>query len=305
MEKGKLAVLVVEPEKKPYVKEISSGLESLQKEVGGYIQALYPFEGAVAIICDEEAKLKDSQPNRALRGYDGKIYDVVYGTFIMAGLGEGDFTSMSDDMIKKYSEHFGTPEAFINLGGRIMVVPIAEPKERSERESVIDRLHRNDRTPQITPLYMNDAAYAFSHGEGDDYRASLIANVECRNAIGEAIGKNYNDNSLDVSFAKGIVDTYGAERVQAVLAATISASESDGRITLGNKTWAKDVPLPKGDTSEYRLNKTHPGLVDIFCRAVRKLQTECDRKPSVIGKLQNTIPKDSPKKPTVPKKPVL
>ena len=305
MEKEKLPVLVVESEKKPYTKEIPSGLESLQKEVGGYIQAVYPFEDAVAIICDEEAKLKGSQPNRALRGDNGKIYDIVAGTFIMAGLGESDFTSMSDDMIKKYSEHFGTPEAFVNLGGRLMVIQMTDKKERSERESVLERLHQQTDTPQITPLYMNDAAYAFSHGEGDSYRASLRANVECRNAIEEAIGKNYNDNSLDVSFAKDIIDAYGAERVNAVLAATVGASESDGRITLGNKTWAKEVPIPKGDTREFRLNSTHPGLVDIFCRAVRKLQEEREQKQSVIGKLQNTIPNDSPKKPTVPKKPVL
>ena len=38
MDHEKMTVLVIEPEKKPYVKDISSGLASLQKEVGGYIQ---------------------------------------------------------------------------------------------------------------------------------------------------------------------------------------------------------------------------------------------------------------------------
>ena len=36
MDTEKINVLVVEPEKKPYPKEISSELASLQKEVGGY-----------------------------------------------------------------------------------------------------------------------------------------------------------------------------------------------------------------------------------------------------------------------------
>ena len=49
-----MKVLLVEPEKEPYVKEISSGLSSLQKELGGYIEAVYPFEDPVAIICNEE-----------------------------------------------------------------------------------------------------------------------------------------------------------------------------------------------------------------------------------------------------------
>jgi hypothetical protein len=45
---------VVEPEKKPYMKEISYELSSLQHEVGGYIQAVYPYDEPVAIICDEK-----------------------------------------------------------------------------------------------------------------------------------------------------------------------------------------------------------------------------------------------------------
>ena len=52
MDKELITVLVVEPEKKPYVKEISPGLSSLQNEVGGYIEAVYPYEEPVAIICD-------------------------------------------------------------------------------------------------------------------------------------------------------------------------------------------------------------------------------------------------------------
>ena len=43
MDSEKINVLVVEPEKKPYMKEISSELSSLQHEVGGYIQAVYPY----------------------------------------------------------------------------------------------------------------------------------------------------------------------------------------------------------------------------------------------------------------------
>ena len=68
-----MKVLVVEPEKEPYVKEISSGLSSLQKEVGGFIEAVYPFEDPVAIICNEEGKLEGLPLNRALRDEDGHV----------------------------------------------------------------------------------------------------------------------------------------------------------------------------------------------------------------------------------------
>ena len=58
----KIKVLVVEPNKAPYEKEIEDGLASLQHEVGGTIQAIYPFEEEVAIICNDEGKLEGLQP---------------------------------------------------------------------------------------------------------------------------------------------------------------------------------------------------------------------------------------------------
>lgn len=48
-------ILVVEPGKRPYAKEISGEFESLKQTVGGYIQAIYPFDDPVALVCEEEA----------------------------------------------------------------------------------------------------------------------------------------------------------------------------------------------------------------------------------------------------------
>ena len=45
-------VLVVEPMKKPYPKEIDGSLESMQELVGGTIQAVYPFVDQVALVCN-------------------------------------------------------------------------------------------------------------------------------------------------------------------------------------------------------------------------------------------------------------
>ncbi len=56
----KITVLVVEPGKKPYVKEVENSLKSLSREVGGCIQAVYPRNEPVALICDEESKLRIS-----------------------------------------------------------------------------------------------------------------------------------------------------------------------------------------------------------------------------------------------------
>ena len=124
MEQDNITVLVVEPEKKPYVKSIPSGLASLQHEVGGYIQAIYPWDDPCAIICDEEGKLKDKALNRALRDKDGHIYDVVAGTFLIVGIGNENFTSLDSKYIMKYSEMFTNLEVFLRFDDKILVLPL-------------------------------------------------------------------------------------------------------------------------------------------------------------------------------------
>ena len=120
---NEITVLVIEPEKTPYVKSIPSGLASLQQEVGGYIQAIYPWEDdACCIVCDEEAKLKCSQYNRVLRDEDGDIYDVIAGTFLIVGLGKENFVSLESKCIQKYSDMFAAPEFFLRDGDRLIVV---------------------------------------------------------------------------------------------------------------------------------------------------------------------------------------
>ena len=123
MSAEKMKVLVVEPMKKPYIKEIDSSLASLQHEVGGYIQAVYPWAEMCAIVCDEESKLKGADLNRALRDEDGHIYDIVAGTFLIVGLSEDDFTSLTDEQIQQFSEKFAMPETFLRIGNRLLVIP--------------------------------------------------------------------------------------------------------------------------------------------------------------------------------------
>ena len=132
-----MKVLVVEPEKEPYVKEISSGLSSLQKEVGGFIEAVYPFEDPVAIICNEEGKLEGLHLNRALRDEDGHVYDIIAGTFLIAGLSEDNFCSLDDTQIEKFSSMYKNPELFMRFGSRTLVIPAEEkPKPDKEKKSM-------------------------------------------------------------------------------------------------------------------------------------------------------------------------
>ena len=123
----KLTVLVVEPMKEPYVKEIDPGLHSLQAEVGGDIATAYPFSDPVGLVCNDEGKLIGLELNRGLRDEHGEIYDVMAGTFLVVGLSEDSFTSLTPEQVQKYTEHFKQPEQFISLNGQIIALP-AEPE---------------------------------------------------------------------------------------------------------------------------------------------------------------------------------
>ena len=44
--------------------------------------------------------------NRALRDEDGDIYDVVAGTFMVVGLTDDSFGSLTVEQMQKFSDHF-------------------------------------------------------------------------------------------------------------------------------------------------------------------------------------------------------
>ena len=83
-------VLVVEPGRAPYEKEVN-GLKEMQAVVGGSIQAIYPYQEPVAIVCNEEGLLLGLPFNRSVGGG----YGGVFGAFFVCGLGDGDFCSLT------------------------------------------------------------------------------------------------------------------------------------------------------------------------------------------------------------------
>ena len=121
-------VLLVRPNMYPQPVQIGCELEDLQKAVGGDIQAVYPYEDPVALIMDEEGKMFGKDWNRALRDEDGNMYDIVAGDFLVVGLGEEDFSSLSPELMKKYEEYFHQPEMFVRLGRSIMAMPLPDGK---------------------------------------------------------------------------------------------------------------------------------------------------------------------------------
>lgn len=84
-------ILVVEPGKRPYAKEISGELESLKQTVGGYIQAIYPFDDPVVLVCEED-----------------------------------DFTDLPQELTEKYTEFFRQAYDFVLVCNILMPIPLGE-----------------------------------------------------------------------------------------------------------------------------------------------------------------------------------
>ena len=112
-----MKIIVVEPFREPYVTNIERTLDNMQRLVGGYIQAVYPFEDEeIALVCNEEGKLQDLTPNRILFNEYGKAVDMIVGTFFLcsAPLDSEDFEDIPTELIDKYIKKFSFKELLKN-----------------------------------------------------------------------------------------------------------------------------------------------------------------------------------------------
>ena len=107
-----MKILLIEPSSEPRPVEIDGSLASMQSLVGGLIEAVYPFNDPVVLICNDEGKLIGLPQNRPLKHPEtGEIYDTVCGPFFLcsAPSDSENFESLADDLIEKYSKVFALP----------------------------------------------------------------------------------------------------------------------------------------------------------------------------------------------------
>ena len=117
-------ILIVEPNRRPRRAEIPHTLDAMQQTVGGYIQAIYPFDDPVALVCNEEGKLTGLELNRLVAHQD-----IIAGTFFVCGIGEEDFCDLTDDLAAKYEKLFYYPQVFVRTPKGIMGINAKGDKE--------------------------------------------------------------------------------------------------------------------------------------------------------------------------------
>ena len=129
-----MKVLIVKPGYAPYEAEIN-GLQEMQNVVDGTIQAIYPFEDNVAIVCNDEGIFLGMPFNRSMPGG----YGGVYGPFFVCGLGVENFCSLTSEQVKTYTREFRNAEILIGAKGNTPSTLKVQPK------TVSGSCHEKDR----------------------------------------------------------------------------------------------------------------------------------------------------------------
>ena len=184
---------------------------------------------------------------------------------------------------------------------------------RNTVENRADEILKEAEALRSAPVYPYPREYAVENDELDKYRLSRKANIACKEAIEQAIGDHYADNSLNTPAAvKQVVDAFGYDRTMYVLAVTVKHKDWDGRISDSNKQWAASMPVFEdridGGADQnvfFVVDKAHPGLTDLFVREARKAQARDKEvkkpepkkeaeKPSIMEKLKRPLQKNAP-----------
>lgn len=106
---NKIRILYVQPGKYPEERFVANEVHPLQRLVGGYMQAVYPWsKDKVALVCNDSGKVDGLPLNRCIEDYD-----VIAGNFFICGFSGEEFCSLTDKQFRHYEKLFRDPELFL------------------------------------------------------------------------------------------------------------------------------------------------------------------------------------------------
>ena len=127
--------------------------------------------------------------------------------------------------------------------------------------------------PEYKHLYRYTLQNANEFDEVEQWRESHRENCKCANDITDAINSHYHDNRLD-NCVQSMIDKYGFDRVNWVIANTIREGIQDGRYSKENKKWAEGFDVLSSDQNWHFCVAAHPGLVNVFANQLRAAWNE-------------------------------
>lgn len=143
------------------------------------------------------------------------------------------------------------------------------------------------------PVYKGTLEQAMGERDVDAYLDSRKLNLDCKKAIEEAIRENFDGLHLKQDAAKEVVERFGEERMNFVMANTIRELSHDGRFSRQNKDWAEHIEVPENINRGRNLNldyviESHPAVLDGFIDMARA-EIRMQRIEQAIGENEVTI----------------
>ena len=123
----------------------------------------------------------------------------------------------------------------------------------------------------IKAVYEHDAGWAREHGELDAWRESRDLNDKCSDDIAQAIRRHFDGMRLDKKAVTEVVDVWGLDRVEYVLAGTLQMRDGDGRFSRNNMAWAKSFLIWPG---MYACVAAHSAILDGYVSIVLKMESD-------------------------------
>ncbi|RAP43974.1 MAG: hypothetical protein BZ136_09195 [Methanosphaera sp. rholeuAM74] len=138
-----LRVIVCRPDEYAKVTWIEDSLEAMQGLVGGLIEPYDPFYSDsdpryenVILVCNEEGKLRQMKPSRAIIDEDGRVMDVIAGPFFLcySPVESESFESLPADLEEVFMKKYEKPEHIFRKGNEYSIVRYDPGKSESEQE---------------------------------------------------------------------------------------------------------------------------------------------------------------------------
>ena len=121
------------------------------------------------------------------------------------------------------------------------------------------------------PLYLKTARYAREHGESEQYHRSHELNNACREEMDKTISENFDGMHLKEGFERELMERYGRERVEYILATTVKENAWDGRYSRENREWADSIPVSESESERIACClHSHPVVIDGLIRRIRR-----------------------------------
>lgn len=139
-----------------------------------------------------------------------------------------------------------------------------------------ENLVQRNATNIATAVYPHSEMYAEEFGEWEMYQQSTHLNIQCKEAIDDAVRRYFDCNQLNPEAIHQVAEQFGVPRLRFVLANTVLGMEGDSRIASAHKAWARSVPIFVDTDSEGHNNrsaymvKNHPQIINALVETLHQ-----------------------------------